>query len=146
MNKKADLLENSIVVSVGRTRRVIASAINKKIAEAGHDLTIEQIILIKKIGEEEGIKQQELANKIFKEKATITRALNKMEQKNLIVRIVDKEDKRQKLIYLTHKGKELKKTLMPIVLEVSQEAEKGIAKKDIQFCREILNKIIYNIV
>ncbi len=146
MNKKANILDDSIVVAVGRARRVIANAINKKIAEAGHDLTIEQLVLIKKIGEQEGIKQQDLANSIFKEKATITRALNKMEQKNILVRVADKEDKRQKLIYLTHKGKELKEILMPIVLEVSKEAEKGIKKKDLKFCRELMNKIVENII
>lgn len=138
--------EDSIIPSIGKTRRVVANAINKRIAEEGHDMTVEQMILLHNIGEQEGVKQQDLANSIFKEKATITRALNKMETKNVILRIADKEDKRQKLIYLTHKGKELHEVLLPILWEISEKATKGIEENELKLCKSILNKIFNNLV
>jgi len=140
------LKEDSIIPSIGKTRRVIANAINKRIVEKGHDMTVEQIILLHNIGEKEGVKQQELADCVFKEKATITRALNKMEAKSVIVRIADKEDKRQKLIYLTHKGKELHELLLPILWEISDKATKGIEEKELKQCKSVLNKIFENLV
>jgi DNA-binding MarR family transcriptional regulator len=75
----------------------------------------------------------------------MTRLIDGMEKHDLVVRVPDKQDKRQKLIYLTNKGKTLQKKLILIVHQTLEQAEKGISSKDIELCMNVLNKIYVNV-
>ena len=68
-----------------------------------------------------------------------------MEKRNLVVRIPDRLDRRQKLIYLTDKGKRLREELMRIVREISLEAEKGIKPEDLDVFKGVLAGIRENL-
>ena len=54
---------------------------------------------------ENGQFQQQLADGSYKDKTTLTRQIDGLEKRNLIVRVPDKIDRRQKRGYLTNKGK-----------------------------------------
>jgi DNA-binding MarR family transcriptional regulator len=68
-----------------------------------------------------------------------------MEKRNLVVRVPDKLDRRQKLIYLTSKGKEMQDELIRLAQSISTEAEQGIDKEKLRIFREVLNEIYRNV-
>ncbi|MCM2283587.1 MAG: MarR family transcriptional regulator [Desulfobacula sp.] len=138
------VIDSSIAYLVGRTSRSIMKRLTNKFSEAGFDVSYEQWSILVHLYRRDGQTQQELANIAVKDKGAITRLLNVLEKKNMVLRIPDRTDKRSKLVYLTHKAKEFKTDLIDIVEDLLKEAEKGIEPDDIIQCRATLNKIFTN--
>ncbi|OGR25192.1 MAG: MarR family transcriptional regulator [Desulfobacterales bacterium RIFOXYA12_FULL_46_15] len=138
------VIDTSIAYLVGRTSRSIMKRLTNKFSTAGFDVSYEQWSILVHLYRKDGQTQQELANIAVKDKAAITRLLNVLEKKNIVLRIPDRNDKRSKLVYLTNKAKEFKTDLIAIVEELLGEAEQGIRPDEIAQCRVTLNKIFAN--
>jgi len=138
------VIDSSIAYLVGRTSRSIMKRLTNKFSAAGFDVSYEQWSILVHLYRRDGQTQQELANIAVKDKAAITRLLNVLEKKNIVLRIPDRTDKRSKLVYLTHRAKEFKTDLIAIVEDLLKEAEQGIEPDEIIQCRATLNKIFTN--
>ena len=68
-----------------------------------------------------------------------------MEKRDLVVRIPDRLDRRQNLIYLTNKGKRLQEELMQIFQKTSLEAQGGIDPEQLEIFRKVLAEIHRNL-
>src|ERR1700685_3438205 len=108
-------LEESLGYAMGRATRTLGALVNRNLARAGYDVTCEQWSVMANLGKKNGQSQQELAGLICKDKTSVTRLIDNMEKHSLVVRIPDKADRRQKLIYLTKKGKDLQEKLVVII-------------------------------
>ena len=137
--------EKALGYLMGRAQRTMGLQFQKAFDEANLDLTQEQWILLVNLWIKDGQNQQELANNVFKDKASITRTLNVMESKSLLVRIEDASDRRNKLIFLTQKGKDMKDISFPIVWDLHQKALEGISEKEIEICGKVLTRIYENL-
>jgi DNA-binding MarR family transcriptional regulator len=138
------VIDSSIGYLVGRTSRAIIKRLTKKFTDAGFDVSYEQWSILIHLYRKDGLTQQELSKLAVKDKASITRLLNVLEKKNIVLRIPDRSDKRSKLVYLTNKAKELKRDLIGLVEEMLREAEMGISFEEMEQCRTTLNKIFSN--
>jgi len=67
-------------------------------------LTYSEYVMLKHIYQDEGAKQDELAEALFLDKAVVTRTVNMLEQKGFVRREQDSFDRRVKHIYLTERG------------------------------------------
>ncbi|MBU8910175.1 MAG: MarR family transcriptional regulator [Desulfobacterales bacterium] len=135
------IIDSSIAYLVGRTSRSIIKRLTKKFSDAGFDVSYEQWSILVHLYRKDGQTQQELANIAVKDKAAITRLLNVLEKKNIVLRIPDRNDKRSKLVYLTNKAKDFKPDLIAVVEELLEEAEQGISLEEMAQCKTTLNKI-----
>jgi len=138
------VIDSSIGYLVGRTSRAIMKRLSKKFQDAGLDISYEQWSILVHLYRQEGQTQQALARTAVKDKAAITRLLNVLEKKNIVLRVPDRNDKRSKRIYLTHKAKEFRRDLIGFVEEMLDEAEAGIPDEEMSRCRQTLNKIFAN--
>ena len=107
--------------------------------------TIEQFSILTILWYEDGLSQQEIANRLNRDKTTLTRVINNMEKTNLVVRIADKLDRRINHIHLTHLGKELQQTLSMATGSIYMDSIHGIKENEIHQLAAILNKIIQNL-
>lgn len=144
MDNYERVIDSSIAYLVGRTSRAIIKRLTKKFADAGFDISYEQWSILIHLYRKDGQTQQELSNIAVKDKAAITRLLNVLEKKNIVLRIPDRTDKRSKLVYLTNKAKEFQEDLMALVEDMLREADKGISSEEMEQCRTTLNKIFMN--
>lgn len=138
-------LEQSLSFLIKRTSRAFRTRLNQVFTEAGYDITSEQWRILRCLWYQDGQIQQNLADYVHKDKTCITRIIDSMEKRNLVVRIPDKEDRRQKLVYLTNKGKELREESMKLVQKVSLEAQKEIDPEHIDILMKVLEKISNNL-
>ncbi len=138
------VIDSSIGYLVGRTSRAIIKRLTKKFGDAGFDVSYEQWSILIHLYRRDGQTQQELSNIAVKDKAAITRLLNVLEKKNIVLRIPDRTDKRSKLVYLTNKAKAFREELMALVEEMLLEAEQEISQGEMEQCRSTLNKIFSN--
>ncbi|RMH74113.1 MAG: MarR family transcriptional regulator [Gemmatimonadetes bacterium] len=130
---------------VWRTARAFAHHLGRSFHQAGYDVTPEQWKILRNLWEQDGQSQQQLAHCSVKDKASITRLIDGLERRNLVVRIPDQHDRRQKRIYLTHRGKELQKPLSEIVKQTQDVAQMNINEADLALCKAVLQQVYDNL-
>lgn len=145
MNIESNELKYSISTILNQSGRLLSNKLNKTFLESGHKITREQWITLSILKAEKGITQQELANKGFKNKASITSLIDHMEANDLVIRSSDKSDRRIKRIYLTKEGEQLYNLLTKSAYSVIDEALKDIKEEDLAKSMHILNQIINNL-
>ena len=91
--------------------------LNNLLAE--YDLNLIQVLCILKIDSEENLNQKDLSDSLYLTKGAITKAINKLESNDIVIRERSKEDKRHNVLKLSQKGEDL----LPIIDEINQEWE-----------------------
>ncbi|MFH2048025.1 MAG: MarR family transcriptional regulator [bacterium] len=141
-----DPIENVLGRVLGLAGQAMKVLADKNLAEANLDLRLEHIILLRTIFENEGINQHQITFFTFRDKTAITRYIDHLEKKNLVLRVPDKQDRRQKLIYLTNEAKKLSPKFMEMAKLTEQEATVGIPAKDVQICKDVLKQVRKNLL
>jgi DNA-binding MarR family transcriptional regulator len=90
----------------------------KKFKENGVDLSFEMLEVLKCLWEKDGVKQQDVADFVLKDKASLTLLIDNLTRRNLVKRVEDPTDRRNKLVMLTDEGTALKHTVEPWVEEM----------------------------
>lgn len=145
MNPEFDL-DHSIAPLVGKTAGIMAHAMTERFRQAGYDISIEHWIVLVHLWRSDGRNQQELAGMAGRHKTAITRAINWLEERDFVVRIPDKADRRNNLIYLTFTGKKLKDVLYPCAFATIEEATRGVSSEDLEHCKSVLRMIQENLL
>ena len=94
-------IERQLMEAVGRCWLTIKQAGQRFLTAKGFDLTLEQIMALSIIEKNDGLNPGRIAQEIDRDRTTVTRMLDGLERRNLVVRVPDKSDNRQKLVYLT---------------------------------------------
>ena len=108
-------------------------------------LTIDQSMLIEKLMSNPRVSQKELAQLIFKDVASVTRMIELLVKSGFIIRKINPENRRQNILIATNKSKEIFKKLRSTVKNNRAKALKNIPEKELEKCRQTLNKILKNI-
>lgn len=124
-----------------RVGRLLAIHLKNRVGKEDFDLPSHCFGILADLLENDGVKQQDLAIAIVKDKATIARALDLMEKKNIIVRIKDEKDRRNKKIFLTHKGHQLQKKVLFQGEDMYNEIKGLVSPEDMTTCLAVLDKI-----
>jgi DNA-binding MarR family transcriptional regulator len=132
-------------IVIGRTTNIVNRKLQREFKRANLSITHEQWTLLSALWNEDGQTQQSLSEKTFRDKTSVTRLINKLESRSLVVRVTDKYDQRTNLIYLTAQGKSLENTTTQILKETYQKAIAGISEKDILICKDVLNRVFDNL-
>lgn len=128
-----------------RVGRLMGIHLKNRLGKEEFDMPSHCLGILAELWEQDGIIQQDLAISIVKDKATIARALELMEKKNIIVRIKDEKDKRNKKIFLTHKGNQLQDKVMLQGDQMLEDIRLGISKEELDGCLKTLDKIYTNL-
>jgi DNA-binding MarR family transcriptional regulator len=93
----------------------------------------------------DGLTQRELSLRAGVMEPTTFSAIKTMERLGYVVRRRRKGDRKKIFIYLTAKGQELKKTLVPLAEEINRVAVDKINPQDVAITRAVLIAIIENL-
>ncbi len=145
MNKGEFHPKKGVGFNANRTGRLMARYLTKIFHNEGVSLNGDQWPILLHLWFKDGMNQQEIADTIFRDKATVARNIHVLEKENLVVRVADESDKRNNKIYLTHKGKELESKVLPVAFQLKEKAQKGIDPDEIEVCNKVLEKIYDNL-
>lgn len=109
------------------------------------DVTVDQWVVLQLLCKHGKLSQQELCDLAFKDAPTMTRMIDLLVSKELVLRSPDKKDRRKFNIYLTKQGKQKYDLIVPIVQTFRNEAYAGIEKKELIALETTLNKIFDNL-
>ena len=107
-------------------RVLLRQRIQARLKENGINLTFETLEVMICLWRKDGIIQQEIADYTLRDKSSMTYLLDNLEKRGLVTRMEDESDRRNKLIYLTNEGRELRNQLHPWAIEVYDLASQGI--------------------
>ncbi|MCJ7932275.1 MAG: MarR family transcriptional regulator [Chryseobacterium sp.] len=120
-----------------RLRQKIQTRIN----EYDPDLSFELIEILGIISRNSGINQQEIGNKVNKDKSSITYLINSLVRRGLAERVEYENDRRNRQIFLTPKGKEIVETIYPWALELYKKAAGDLGKDEISHALLLVKKM-----
>ena len=138
-------IDNSFGTIVHWAERALINRLNQNFRSGGYDITVEQWRVLVNLWNREGQSQRELAEAVHKDKTGMTRILNGMEKRDLVVRTPDNADGRNNLIYLTRKGRELQQALVVLTRKTLDEALHGIAEEELERSKNVLRRVIRNL-
>jgi DNA-binding MarR family transcriptional regulator len=101
---------------------------------------------LRQLWREDGLSQHELSRRLVMQDATTTVALRGLEKQGLIHRHVNRRDRRETLVYLTPRARELASTLLPVTGDVQALATRGFTPDEVRALRSLLCRIIVNLV
>ena len=90
------------------------------------DLTYSEFVLLLKLYDNENCSQDDMANFLFLDKAVVTRVIKYLEEKGLIYRETDNEDRRLKRLFLTSEGKEIEDYIKGIITQLISYMARGM--------------------
>lgn len=136
--------ENSIGPWMGITVKIVEYHLQELFSEHGLDLSKEQMIILKRLHEQDGLNQNELASLTFRDKSSMARLLSKMEKKNYIQRKQSKEDKRTNLVFLTVNGRTIFEQTRPALKKLISTMEENITDEEKRLMIKVLKKVQFN--
>ena len=135
---------DSLIFLTNRVGRLLANRIRQEVEEDLEVIMPHMGVLVD-LWVKDGVRQQELAVSVIKDKGTIARSLDVLERENVVVRVPDEQDRRNKRIYLTHRGRALRCRLMPHAGVALAQATGGLSDEAIDTCREVLVRMYHNL-
>ncbi len=143
-NNRSELaLELGLAMSEMKSR--LRQKIQNSINEYDPDLSFELIEILGLLSRNNGINQQEIGNKVSKDKSSITYLINSLVKRDLVERIADKNDRRNKQIFLTQKGKQIVEIVYPWALDLYKKAAGTIDEEEINKALLLVKKMTANL-
>jgi DNA-binding MarR family transcriptional regulator len=124
--------------------RIFKFRMNSRFREEGIELTFDQFVILQILHSGPEMIQQELANRLQKDKSVIVRQVNGLLKKDLIERHPAGADRRKKNLTLTKKGETTLNQMQKIGSEVTQYLLSGVAPANFDAFVAVLEKIQEN--
>jgi len=128
---------------VGRMMHEMFRVLKKRTGEKTEaKLTIEQFGLLHAIKmKEDDVIQKDMAEIMGKDKSAILRLIDSLEEKELVRRVVDTNDRRKNFLMVTKKGEKVIEQGLKIEFELMEELRNGLSKSDLNTFYKVIDHI-----
>ena len=133
-------LETSIGFHLNRAANIVHAGFSKCLEP--YDVAPEQFATLMIISEDGEINQSEIAELLAKGRPTVSRTLDALEKKGLIVREENSADRRIKPIRLTEKGREVLSAVQPKARQFNDAIRARLAPGEAETFFHVLETII----
>ena len=146
MSKDASLkLHMNLGLLIRSAHNSMTERFVQNVFNSGLDISMDQWMILGPIWQLESPSQKELGEICLRDKPSITRIIDSLEKKSLVVRVPDQIDHRIKRVVLTKAGKQLFYDVLPIMEKTREEVRGNIPEEEIQIFKNVLSKIIKNL-
>jgi MarR family transcriptional regulator for hemolysin len=137
--------QDSIGFIVRSTAKVFESAFDQQLRKKT-DITVAQSRVIGALAlVKDGMTQKEIANRIGIEAPTIVPIIDKLEEQGIVIRRPDHNDRRNNMIFLTHKSEAKWEMIIECALELEKASRQGLSEEELQITKRTLRKIAQNV-
>ncbi|SDX48946.1 MarR family winged helix-turn-helix transcriptional regulator [Paenibacillus sp. CF384] len=125
--------------AMGLTYRKLAALFQQRLSAYG--ITPEQWSALNQIDCSQGLIQREIAQRIGKDKPSMTRILDHLEKKGLIYKKAGDRDRRSFLVYSTELGREIIRVTTPIEESITAEVKACLSEEEHDNMIELLQRV-----
>ncbi|MDE5413632.1 MarR family winged helix-turn-helix transcriptional regulator [Alkalihalobacterium chitinilyticum] len=136
-------LHDYISIKIHQTDLHLTSYIKAKLEV--FNLAPEQNLVMMLLWEQDGLTQNQISQKLNKDKTNIARMASNLEKKGFISRVNCNDDRRSVKLFLTTEGKALGEKVIPITEEFNDVVVKDISKKELEQLEMTLTKMSKNV-
>lgn len=140
---------STLGILVRQVRDAIWAAMQRELAAAGHDLTFSQYVTIKYIGgaAESGadVSATELARAAELNPGAMTRLLDRLQERGLVLRNADPADRRVLHIRLTDAGQRMRADIEQCGMRVREQATRSMSMHDRDTMMRLLQEVRDNL-
>ncbi len=134
------LEENPFHIMSNLKSRII-QVVKEPFERAQLELSMEGFVILMHLHLSQGMRQKQLAESIGRDKPSVTRALDVLENRGLLKRTVDSEDRRSHLVQITEKGIQYLNRSKPIIHGVFTQIFEPISESDYQVFLSVLQTL-----
>src|SRR5690606_20756740 len=117
----------------------------QKFKELKFNVTVDQWLVMKHLYENESMKQNALAEILFKDNPTLTRIIDLLCEKGLAARKQHPNDRRSFQVSLTRQGRVKVEQMKPKIAKIRLKAWEGLSKNDFAHFTRVLDSIYNNL-
>lgn len=136
-------LDDTLGFSIHKAAARLRHALGQHLRQ--FELTPEQFGLLGRLWEQEGLSQRELADRLFKDKPTITRMLETLDQRGLIRREHHDHDRRVFRVFLTAAGRALELPVLEALKDFRSQAYRGLSPEEQERTKAHMDQICRNL-
>ncbi|MFC3198138.1 MarR family winged helix-turn-helix transcriptional regulator [Parapedobacter deserti] len=136
MDAVKNLVENMQMLSLN-----VRHYFQKRFAALELDVTYEMVRVLLILSKQKYMNQQQIADVTFKNKASLTSLIDNLQKRGLVVRNEDSADRRNKIITLTAKGRELVGVVQPIFDEMFDLLYKDVTAEELKVMNRVIAKM-----
>lgn len=131
-----------LMLQIVRIRMAFRRSMQRTLKKNNAGITFEMLQVLSSLWHEQGISQQVLAERIAKDKACLTNLMNNLEKKGYgLAGRKTREDRRNKLVFLTPAGERFKEQIRPVLDQVYVCAERMTGVERIETMLSELNSM-----
>jgi DNA-binding MarR family transcriptional regulator len=138
------MLSSIIFYSLDKAIRSYRRMAQANIDRAGLDITIDQWLVLQVLLEHDDLTQNEIAERVFKDQASVARILALLVKRGLLSAVPLPHDGRRTKLRVTRQGKQMLAAIQPIVLGNRAVALAGISEEELAMMRDVLEQIATN--
>lgn len=137
-------LDDVIFYSIDKAIRTYRQFAQKQLKKAGFKITIDQWLVIKTILENPAVSQNELAVKVFKDSASVTRIIDLLVKSKYLERNTSANDRRRTTLSVTKEGEKIISQVYKVVKKNRATALAGISTPKLSAAKQVLESISTN--
>jgi MarR family transcriptional regulator, transcriptional regulator for hemolysin len=137
-------LDEILFYTLEKSIKVYRKFAQNQILKNGYDITIDQWLVLKTLQENQHLSQNQIAELVFKDFASITRIIELLVKKNYIQRKINTNDRRKFELEITAEGNQMIENIYPIVIENRKQALTDLTIEEINNLKAQLEKLIIN--
>lgn len=142
MKKENFTLNKMIGFYVNRTAFLMSEGISKRFSKNGFSITAQDFGIMSLLWNNDGQTHMFIAEKMLRDKTTITRRIDGLVKKGYLFRQTDNKDKRIVRVFVTEEGNLIKNKLINILLDFHKEILGDIPENEVEITKKTLEKII----
>lgn len=111
----------------------------------GYDITREQEVILRELCERDGVNQADLARRVGQDRNNLSRTLEILTLKDLVVRGVSDGDRRQSIVYITEQGRSLHRSVYKAVDAYRRILFHGFSQEEIETFSTMVERLTANL-
>lgn len=140
------MLSNVIFYTLDKAIRQYRKFAQSNIDRAGIDITVDQWLVLRVLEEHDDLTQAEMAERVFKEQASVARILALLLKRGLLDAEPQPNDGRRTRLRVSAAGQATLAAVQPVVLSNRATALAGLNETDLQQLSQLLERIYGNCV
>jgi DNA-binding MarR family transcriptional regulator len=138
------MLSSIIFYSLDKAIRSYRRMAQTNIDQAGLHITIDQWLVLQVLLEHDDLTQNEIAERVFKDQASVARILALLVKRELLSAVPLPHDGRRTKLRVTKQGKQLLHAIQPLILHNRAVALAGISEEELTMMHKALEHIATN--
>jgi DNA-binding MarR family transcriptional regulator len=137
--------ENISLHWVNRLGFLVRRELAERFKAEGHNVGPEEWAILLLLWRKDGLAPSVIADATIRDRTTVTRFLDAMEGKGLLVRKTNPSDRRRSQVELTGNGRALEAVLVPIAQALIEKTHAGLTEEEQQVLVTLLRKMTLNL-